>query len=819
MHPVWQAIAGFILRGRIPILIVVGLLTAFMWLMRGTEVDQAFGKVIPETHEEFISYKNFKEEFGDDGNVLVVGIEADPFDKELFNSIYQLTDNLQTISGVQAVVSISHLFDIVRDDSLERFELERVVQQPVQSQVEMDSLAHRIRNLPFYQGIIWDTATQTTLVAITVEQKILDSKEKVRVYDEMMAFTQPFEDKWGLDLRYAGLPVLRVNIHKTIVNELILFLVLALLVMTASLWLFFRSFYTVLLPLVVVLVVIIWSMGILGLCGFKMSLITGVIPALITVIGIPNSVYLITKYHIEYRRSNNKIRALVRVIEKIGIVTVMTNATTAVGFGVLAFTDIRVLREFGVVASLSVVAAFFISLLLIPILFSFLPPPNKNQVRHLERKVLNRFIRVLDRLVHKKRAWIYVAAILSVILSITGMTYVLPVSKMVDDIPQGAVLVEDLKFVEDRFNGVMPFEIIIDGRKKRAFQRRRNLERLHELQERISEYPSISRTVSIADFAMFTRQAFFKGGAEDYLMPDKNELNFLKLYLRNTNFTANSFSKTLSDSTFQRARITGSIQDIGSIEMKYLIDSIRQDVNEVFKLEVVRTDTAEGTLAKLTSWWQQLNGKQAVIPSPDNKFDVTITGTTKLFIRGNDYLIQNLLQSLFIAFLVIAGIMGYLFRSFRMVLISLAPNFLPLLIVAGMMGFLGIALKPSTALVFSVAFGIAVDDSIHFLARYRLARSKGFSPSVAISNSFMDTGVSMIYTSVILFFGFVIFTASSFGGTQALGLLTSTTLLIAMFSNLLLLPALLLTFDNKVAPVKPSSEGDVPLEPRVLIET
>lgn len=763
MNPVWQAIATFLLRRRIIILIVLGLLTFFMWTVRGTEISHKLTQVIPVNDDELVEYLNFKEEFGEDGNVMVIGIEGDFFDLELFNGIYDLVESLQEAEGVENVVGLTHLYTVVNDTAAERFRVKRLIAEKPETQEELDSLANVIQDLPFYRGLIMDDEMQTTLIAVSIIDTYLNSERKVEVYDRVVKRTTAFEEKFDLDLRYAGFPVIRVNVHKTVAKELVVFLLLALAVTAITLWLFFRSIYTVIFPMLVVGSVIIWSVGIIGLFGYKISLVTGVIPALITVISIPNCVYLITKYHIEYRLTGNKMKSLILVIEKIGIVTIMTNATTAVGLGVLAFTDVQPLKEFGVVAGLSVIAAFFISVMLIPIVFSFLPPPSLGQTRHLDRKVLSIFIGFLDRVVHRRRAAIYAVSLALAVLALYGMSKILPVAYIVDDIPQDSEVLRDMRYIEDRFNGALPFEILIDTQRKNGVMRLSNLKRIHELQDKLSEYESLSKTVSVADVTMFLRQAFWGGDSAAYLLPTRNEFSLIRSYLLNTdvNFNPNTIAKTLTDSLMQKTRISGSVKDIGSLKMYELIDSVEKDIYEIF-------DSA--------------------------RYDVKVTGTTQIFIRGNEYLIENLLASLVIAFIVIAIIMGMLFRSARMVFISLVPNFLPLVMVAGVMGFLGIPLKPSTALVFGVAFGIAVDDSIHFLARYRLARKLGDSVNQAVSNSFKDTGISMIYTSIILFFGFVIFTASSFGGTQALGLLTSMTLGIAMFSNLVLLPALLITF-------------------------
>lgn len=764
MHPFWRLVARFILRGRVPILIVLGILTTFMWVNRGKERDNSFTKVVPEYDPQYQVYKAFKKEFGEDGNVIIAAIEADPFQLDFFRDIYDLTEDLRELQGIDQVVSLTNLVNLVRNDSLKRFEIARLYDHKPETQEEVDTIKSRIDNLPFYKGLIMSNDGSTFVIAITMAQKELDSIEKVPLFRKIKSLTGQLEEKHKVDIRFAGLPVIRTTSAELVAEEVVLFLVLAVVVMAVTLLLFFRSISTTILPLIVVGVVIVWSLGILGLFGYQMTMISAVIPALITVIGIPNSVYLITKYHIEYRQTGNKIKSLTRMIEKIGIVTIMTNATTAVGFGVLAFTDIRMLKEFGIVAGLSVVAAFFISLLLIPIFFSFLPPPYKHQTAHLDRKLLNIFVNFLDRTVHTKRWMIYTATIILTGASIWGLFLLKPVSFMTDDVPSRADLRTDLDFVEQKFKGVMPLEIIIDTKKKRSALRRSNLKKAAELQEKLEAYPSISRTLSVVDLSKYVRQVFFDGGPEAYLLPDRNEEDFIKLYLSNASLDTDRLSRTLTDTNQQKIRITGNVGNIGSIEMAKLIAAVQTDINDVFDAE---------------------------------KYDVTITGTTKIFIRGNEFLIQNLLQSLVLAFFVIALIIGWLFRSPRIVIISLIPNFLPLLMVAGVMGFLGVALKPSTALVFSVAFGIAVDDSIHYLARYRLALRMGDTVPEAISNSFKDTGVSMIYTSVILFFGFVIFTASSFGGTKALGLLASSTLAIAMFSNLLLLPALLLTFEPK----------------------
>ncbi|MEO0897948.1 MAG: MMPL family transporter [Bacteroidota bacterium] len=768
MNTGWQTIATSIIRARIPILIVIGLVTFFMYTQRGTELVQAFSQLILTDDPVLEGYEKLQQHFGDDANVVVVSMDADFTKLDVYNSLYDLTEELEDGDAIRSVVSLTKLYDIERVDSPASFRLTPLVSRRPESQQELDSLTNRLRNLAFYDGLLQNDSAKTTLMAISLDPDRMNTDEKVAIVNGMKGPIEEFSKEYGVKVRYAGLPIIRATFHESVRDELVLFLGIALIITAITLLLFFRSLYTMIFPMLVVGCVIIFSIGLIGIFGFKISLITGIIPALITVITIPNSVYLITKYHIEYLRTRNKMKSLILVVEKIGIVTVMTNATTAIGFGVLAITDVAPLREFGIVASLSVVAAFFISLLLIPIVFSFLPPPTPGQTKHLQRKGLAIAIGSLDKIAKNRRWSVFNTVLLLLALSIYGMTLVEPVAYMADDIPQTSNVVSDLKYIEDEFNGAFPIEILIDTKKPRQVTKRRILQKLSQFQDSLHTYNDISRSISVADFAKFFRQAFFEGGREEYDLPTRNEYNFIADYVRNTGlFEELTFSKNLTDSTFQITRVSASVRDIGSLKMDELVDSVQKDLDAVF---------------------------------PPEKYDTYVTGTTRIFVKANEQLVGNLLQSLALAFGIIAILMGVLFQSFRMVIISLIPNLLPLLMVAGVMGFAGIALKPSTALVFGVAFGIAVDDSIHFLARYRLARNMGDPIRAAVSNSFKDTGVSMIYTSLILFAGFVSFTASNFGGTQALGLLTSMTLGIAMFSNLIFLPVLLITFDREKKP-------------------
>lgn len=771
----WHAFATFLLRFRIPILVVITVMTGFMWMNRGQKYVQDFAKIIPATDPEFLQYMEFKKTYGEDGNVIAIGIEGDIFNLEFYNALYDLTDSLKSIKGAESVISITHLVNLELDTVAEKFQLTRLAPTKPTTQAELDTIRMRLEALPFYHQLIFNKEKQSTLLALAYDRSTLDTEDKQRGYDDMLHFTEPFAKRFNTEVRYAGFPVLRVHAHRTIGKEVQLFLGLAVLVCALTVFLFFRSWITTLFTLLIVGIIIVWSMGVIGLFDFRINLMLAMVPALITVIAIPNCVYLITKYHILYRATGDKKASLIGVIEKLGVAAVLTNATTAAGLGTNLFTDIVMLKQFGIIGSLSVGIAFLLSVVLVPVVFSFLPTPKPSETAHLDRKGLNAILDFLTRTVKYHRKWVFIGAGLVFVLSLIGMSLVVAKSYVADDLPRGSKIFTDLQFMEDRFGGVLPIEILVDTKRKMGLAKIQNLRKIEELQDSLATYPALSRSMSLVDMVKFSRQTLVYGGPEEYQLPSKSEFDFIKIYLKNTKLNVGGLNKTLVDTAFQKARITANIRDVGSDQLGLVLDSIRTDIAAIF---------------------------------PAEDYDVKVTGTTSIIVKGNKYLIDNLVQSIALAFVIIALLMGMLFRSPKMILLSVIPNLLPLLMVAGVMGYLGIPLKPSTAIVFGTAFGIAVDTAIHFLTRYRIGLKLGESTEQAIYETYQDTGVGMMYTSVILFLGFIIFTTSQYGGTQALGLLTALTLIIAMLSNLLLLPALLMRFDNRPGGITPPAQAN-----------
>ncbi len=765
----WKYFSGVLLRHKLAFTLALLAVTGFMvYETSKIELSYDFAKILPDDDSSYVEYVRFKKQFGEDGNVMVIGFE----DKDLFrlnkiNDWYRLTDSIRSIQGIKGVMSITSLYKIVKNDSLEKFEFVPLVSHPFTNQQEVDSFKTEVFSLPFYKGLIFNQETGANLMAITFNKNELNSKRRLTIVDDIKRVSEAFAQKHHVQMHYSGMPYIRSAIMKKVSGEMTLFLALAVLVTAIVLWVFFRSFSSVIFSVLVVAIGVLWSVGTLQLFGYKITVLTGLIPPLIMVIGLPNCVFLINKYHKEFALHGNKVKALSRTIQTIGVSLFLANVTTAIGFGVLYFTNSSLLVEFGVVAAISVMTTYIITLILIPIILNLLPEPKAKHLHHLEAKRINSLLDRVDGWVQHKRPAIYITITVITIICFWGMSMMNVVGYVVDDLPQKDPVYVDLKYFEKNFRGVLPFEISIDTKKEYGLfaNNAKALYKIQAMQRLFAEDSVFSRPLSIVEAIKFSNQAYNDGKPKYYKLPSVTDLKALSEYFKpGTAKNQNNVMQTFMDSSRRITRVSFQASDIGSKDMKLLVDSLRPKIDSIF------------------------NPKD---------YKVTLTGHSLVFLKNNDYLLANLYESLIIEIILIAIVGMALFRSIRIILLSKLPCLIPLVITAGVMGFLDIRFKPSTILIFSIAFGIASDGTVYFLTKYRQELKKGFSAPQAISTAVRETGLSMVYTNIILFFGFIIFAASSFGGTVAMGILVSLTLIVSMCTNLVLLPAILLSIDSR----------------------
>ncbi|WP_411030029.1 efflux RND transporter permease subunit [Spongiimicrobium sp. 3-5] len=766
----WAITARVILRNRILILLLIAAFTtflAFQWENMRFSTSEA--NLLPDDHPINLEYQSFLNLFGEEGNTVVLAIgDSTLFTPAKFNRWNKLSKQLEAFPEVAMVLSIDNLQELTKDEEKQEFVLQPLLKSNPKTKEEIDTIAnHLFNDLPFYENLIYNKETGTVRTVMYLDQDIVNtSVRKDFVLQDLSNLVNSFEIETGLDVRVSGMPYIRTMNSQNIIDEIGKFILAALGVTSLIFFFFFRSFRATVISMCVVIIGVMWAFGILGLLKYEITVLTALIPPLIIVIGIPNCIFLINKYQQEVKKHGNQALSLQRVISKIGNATLMTNVTTASGFATFIITDSKLLTEFGIVASINIIGIFILSLLIIPIAYSFMSLPKNKHLKHLNKKWIDTFVNWMERIVREKRIAVYVTSIILLVVSIIGIYQIEISGSPIEDMPKKAEFFKDIRFFEQEFDGIMPIEIVVDTKREKGVLKPATLKRMDRLGEVIEEIPELSKPISVVNLVKYSKQAFYSGIPKYYQLPTSQENSFIMDVARKSSDKSNLL-ESFADSTGQVARITTYMKDVKTDRMEAIESKLKEDIARIF---------------------------------PSERYQVYLTGKALLFLKGTKYLVKNLVLSLALAIGLIALFMAYLFRSFRMIIISLIPNLLPLVITAGVMGFVGVPIKPSTILVFSIAFGISVDDTIHFLAKYRQELvANRWRIKVSVYEALRETGVSMFYTSIVLFFGFSVFIISNFGGTVALGALVSATLLFAMLANLILLPSLLLSLERSIA--------------------
>ena len=758
----WTIIARFILRNRLFILITIGLITLFMGYQASKiELSYELSRVLPLEDQAHKDYTQFKALFGEDGNVLVIGFQDKRiFDRKVYNSWYQLGNDINGIDGIKEVLSVGRFYDVKPDSLHTGLHFKRLPDGKMASDEDLAAIEKLVYSTPFYKGVLINDSN-ATLMAVTFERTNLNSSHRIAIVNKIKKFGAQFTAGNNIQLHYSGMPYIRTEFMSKVSQEMKLFLLLAFFVTTSILFIFFRRHLAVFFSSIVVLVGVIWSLGTIQLLGYKITILSGLIPPLVMIIGVPNCIFLINKYQTELRSHGNQAKSLTRIVERIGISLLLANITTAIGFGVFYFTNSDLLKEFGVVAAINITATYIVSLVFIPIAFSYFPMTDLSRTEYFHSVRISRLLNSIDYIVHYHRKQVYIGITLLTAVSLYGISKATVKGYLVDDLPSNHPVYSDLRFFEKNFKGVLPFEIIIDTKKENGLYANSALAlyKMNFLQKKFAAYPELSKPLSITEVIKFLNQGYNGGDQKYYRFPAALQLKELADNMSSSSsdsLGANAFT----DRTNRIGRISYKIADVGSIRMKELVTELKMRTDSLFK---------------------------------DTDYKVSFTGYSLVFLKSNDYLLNNLFESLLIAILLITLVGLALFRSLRVIILSKIPCLIPLIFTAGIMGFFNIYFKPSTILIFSIAFGIASDGTIYFLTRYRYELMVTGNNSQAISLTIRETGVSMIYTAIILFFGFGIFIFSGFGGTVALGILISTTILMAAITNLILLPCFLLS--------------------------
>lgn len=740
-------------------LFLVAVLTiGSVFALRTIRFDYDFESFFPTNDPDLDTYLQFRKTFEYDNEFVLLAIENQKgiFDSTFLDKVSRLTDSLRQLPDITRITSPTELDNLVLSD-LGPIRVPYLhVYEPARYRDD-SALIYQSEELV---GSFFSKDARSLCLFIKTTEGI--TKESSDSLLQRMNFLIA---KSGFDrVHMAG----KMNGQKVYLDKLrhefINFFIASFLLVVVFLWISFRSLWGVWVPIVIVLLAILWTLALMALTGKALDIMTVLLPTMMFVVGMSDVVHIVTKYLEELRETRllrgtpNRFEALIKTIREAGFATFITLLTTALGFLTLLNSHIRPIRDFGIYTSLGVFIAFILAYSIMPVVLNVLPEP--------KLKLDNTTSSFWDKRLHHLLRWILrngkaigVAALLMLGLSIWGIMRIERNNYLIEGLTRNDELRKDFDFFEQQYSGVRPFEIQLTTRKpKTSLLDVNELRAIDKLETFLKKDYGVGFLLSPATVIKSINKARHNGNPDYFILPKDSQEIAAAVELSEP-FRRRKEYKILLTSQGDTGRITGKMHDIGSLKVFQLNEKLN-------------------AFLKNDSLMQSLN--------------VTITGGATMLDKNNEYLVANTLQGLFLSILVVALIISIIHRSWRMVIIAVIPNLLPIILIGGLMGWCGIELKSSTSIIFSIAFGIATDDTIHFLARLKLEFRKGKSLVYAVKRTFLSTGKAVIVTSLILCAGFFTLIGSGFESTYYFGLLVSITLFIAVITDLLLFPLLVL---------------------------
>ena len=706
-------------------------------------IEQLFSQNDPVINR----FLNFREEFdGVDNRIFLLYESDDPFSYKNLELNKKMVYAFENIEGVSKVTSLTNI-ELFTEGG--EYLLSPVYENIPKSIDSLNIAKERILSSDLLKNYLISEDGKVAAILIEVSDSFNEHESRESIVKQIDELQLGTDWTW----HQTGLPIIRTRYVQYMIADNITFLIPVLSMLILLLSLLFRSLVGLVLPLIVVLLTIIWTLGFMTAAGITINIISYIIPTLLMVVGISDSVHFLVKYYKTLHLLGDKREALTQSLQKIGTAIFLTSITTAIGFGALSMVNIEIVKEFGIFTAMGVFFAFIITVLFIPSTLMLLGKTPKTKLEAYSRGYRVKIVKKLITIVRGHPKKIIFTGITITIIGFFGALQINPHSKLLDDLRPGNTLLEDMRLAEDRMGSVLPVEIIITVDENENFQDIQDVAVISftdELASYISKIPEIGKVVSVSDYLKAINQAMNDGDKSFYQVPLSREIISQYMLLYDSEFNS------LINSDLTKLRIASQIKDIDSRRSA----EIEKELNTYIASVIPEGITAE------------------------------VTGTAFLALRTNNYLVKNLLGSFLVALIIITFLMIVLFRSVKMAFISILPNIIPMMVMAAVLGFLQIPLRPATAMTFAVAFGIAVDDTLHYLIRYRMELSKQHYRQ-ANDSTMLGTGIAMMSTTAILSAGFLVLILSQFTPTVEFGMLSVITIITALIGDLTFLPALL----------------------------
>ncbi len=727
----------------------------------------------PQDDRVIEDYRFLEDEFGRDDNTILVGFEAgDIFDPQVLRDIREITVRLEEIPEVSAVNSIWNARQMTNiDDRLEfdpYLDPDRLAETGRIAESGLRQIRQNMLDDPFVTGFLINPAGTATAFTIEIDDRENNYEVRNRVIAAMNGILAPYD----YDFRISGIPYFRNQYVNYLNDEIIIYIVISSLLIIFLLWLLYRSALGVLLPMLIVWTTLLMTIALMQLTGGYLEIMSSTIAPILLCVGVADAVHMISKYDDAKLQGLSKKKSILEMLMTLGSATFLTSITTAIGFATLASSSVVPMQRFGLYTALGVLIAYLITIIFLP---AALRLSSRQKVFNEQGSriypAVGRFLEKISRINKKHhRKVIAVTGVITLVVG-AGMVHLKVDGRVFDDINEDSRLIQDSRFFSEKLAPPFPMEFIFNTGEEEGVFDPGFIASLAEFEAWLADFDEVQRVTSFHTVVNQIHKVMNPGSEAEY--PESASLVAQYILLLEMNESENL--DRIVDFGYQTARFTVLIEDAGSYRVNQMRDAIDDYLAGHFGGQV----------------------------------ETTITGTTILSANLTEMIVWSIAWSILLAITAIALIMAFLFRNPMLTFISMIPNLIPLVIIAGVLGWLGLDIRPSIAVIFTVALGIAVDDSIHYLARFRIEYMRSGDMEGSLRKTTVKTGRAIIITSIIIVAGFGSLLTSTFTSTVLMGLLVCITILAALMADLLLLPSLFywirpkLSF-TKGAPPEPS---------------
>lgn len=723
------------------------------------ETDFNLEGFYPEDDQVIADYDLLESEFGRDDNTILIGFShPELFSQSVLTDIRQISDSLSQIDHVDDVYSLWNASELQQSNGMINFDPH--LTDDIIENSSPDSLRNQITSDPFLRGFLISSDGSATALAIQINEEKNTYSNRNQIIDSINDILSYHQEKYTFHI--SGIPFYRNQYVNMLNTEIIGYISISSLLIIFLLWYLYRTIWGILFPMIIVWATLLFTIAIMQLTGGYLEIMSSTIAPILLCVGVADSIHMISKYDDARENGKGKMPSITEMMKTLGSATFLTSVTTAIGFASLLSSSVVPMKKFGIYTAIGVFLAYLITIVFLPAALRM------SRKKRVVNEKSSSFYPLISRWLQKLTALnrMYYGKVLIIALIVTlgfsiGMKDLTVNGKVYDDISDDTKIMQDSRFFTEQIAPQFPLEFIVNFNKPEGALTADAVRKSFELEQRLLEYPEIARVTGLHTLIKEVHSLFNYETKEASALPDTDQA--VAQYVLLLEVSGSDELYRLVDFDYSKLRITAFTEDAGSKRINEIKNNLQQDVDELFKDE-----------------------------------SVVITGTTILSADLTDKIVYSLAWSIIIALFAITAIMVLLFRDLRLILIALIPNLIPLIIVAGVMGLFNIDIKPSTAVIFTIALGIAVDDSIHYLARLRIETQRRNALFPALSATTIRTGRAIIITSMILIAGFGTLITSSFTSTAMMGILVCTTIFSAVISDLFVLPSLFYWLNPKL---------------------